>query len=158
MPGYHTGPAGYLGYLLGARHSHLDNAGYNIDQKNLASGIEPTAKDLVDQLVREEGWRQVLASLVVCFFSRGLYTPDAIVESLATLGIDLDKAELRDIGADILRRKNRFKLREGFDPSALPIPNRILETASPSGPISDALLREALRQFSEQISGSGRTR
>lgn len=158
MPGYHTGPAGYLGYLLGARHSHLDNAGYSIDQKNLASGIEPTAKDLVDQLVREEGWRQVLASLVVCFFSRGLYTPDAIVESLATLGIDLDEAELRDIGADILRRKNRFKLREGFDPSALPIPNRILETASPSGTISDALLREALRQFSEQISGSGRTR
>ena len=27
MPGYHTGPGGYLGYLTGGRHSHLDSAG-----------------------------------------------------------------------------------------------------------------------------------
>jgi len=26
MPGYHTGPAAHLGYLLGARHGHLCNA------------------------------------------------------------------------------------------------------------------------------------
>ena len=33
MAGYHTGPACYVGYLAGARHSHLDNAGYALDQK-----------------------------------------------------------------------------------------------------------------------------
>lgn len=153
MPGYHTGPAGYLGYLLGARHSHLDNAGYSIDQKNLASGIEPSAQDLVNQLVREEGWRQVLSSLVVCFFSRSLYTPEAIVESLATLGIDVNEATLQGLGADILHRKNQFKLREGFDPVAQPIPKRILKTISPSGAISEEFLREALKKFGERIAG-----
>jgi len=149
MPGYHTGPAGYLGYLLGARHSHLDNAGYSIDQKNLASGIQPTAEELVEQLVGEESWRQVLSSLVVCFFSRGLYTPEAIVEALATVGFELDESRLREIGADVLRRKYQFKRREGFDLLSEPIPRRILQTESPIGMISEEMLRTALRAFDD---------
>jgi aldehyde:ferredoxin oxidoreductase len=39
MPGYHTGPAAHLGVLIGARHSHLDNAGYSLDQKVLAKNL-----------------------------------------------------------------------------------------------------------------------
>ena len=35
MPGYHTGPAARIGFFIGARHSHLDNAGYSVDQKQL---------------------------------------------------------------------------------------------------------------------------
>jgi aldehyde:ferredoxin oxidoreductase len=35
MAGYHTGPAAHIGLLIGARHSHLDNGGYSIDQKIL---------------------------------------------------------------------------------------------------------------------------
>jgi aldehyde:ferredoxin oxidoreductase len=38
MPGYHTGPGCHLGYLTGARHSHLDSAGYSLDQKAAAKG------------------------------------------------------------------------------------------------------------------------
>ncbi|MCX6092608.1 MAG: aldehyde:ferredoxin oxidoreductase, partial [Candidatus Bipolaricaulota bacterium] len=66
MAGYHTGPAGYLGFLAGARHSHLDNAGYSIDQKRLAAGLPATDDGIVDEIVTEEAWRQVLSSLVVC--------------------------------------------------------------------------------------------
>ena len=153
MPGYHTGPAGYLGFLVGARHSHLDNAGYSIDQKNLAEGKEPTAEGLINQLLQEERWRQVLASLVVCFFARGLYTPEAISEALATVGFEIDEGELRDIGTDVLHRKNRFKQREGFDPLARSIPHRILETPSPLGAISEDMLRSALRIFAEGLPG-----
>ncbi len=39
IPGYHTGPAAHLGFLLGARHSHLDNAGYSVDQKEMLAGL-----------------------------------------------------------------------------------------------------------------------
>ena len=38
MPGYHTGAGGHLGYLTGARHSHLDSGGYSLDQKAAAKG------------------------------------------------------------------------------------------------------------------------
>ncbi len=152
MPGYHTGPAGYLGFLLGARHSHLDNAGYSIDQKNLSHGIEPTADDLVDRILEEERWRQVLSSLVVCFFARGLYTPNAVLEALATVQQNLDEERLIEIGTETLLRKYRFKVREGFDPTGLSLPDRIFETPSPSGTISRDLLQQALAQFHDRMS------
>jgi aldehyde:ferredoxin oxidoreductase len=153
MPGYHTGPAGYLGYLIGARHSHLDNAGYSIDQKHLAAGTMPTAAELVEQILAEERWRQVLSSLVVCFFARGLYTPSAVAQALAALGLDWDEPALRDLGADTLRRKHAFKLREGYDPLAHALPRRALETPSPSGTISETLVHDALLAFDEQLRG-----
>jgi len=77
MPGYHTGPAAHLTYLTGARHSHLDSAGYNFDQEGLKKGL-PSIKELATNLFLEESWRQILSSLVVCFFSRGLYTPQLV--------------------------------------------------------------------------------
>jgi len=41
MPGYHTGPACHLTCLTGARHRHLDSAGYSLDQKAGARGGDP---------------------------------------------------------------------------------------------------------------------
>lgn len=69
------------------------------------------------------------------------------------IGIDINETKLQDLGADILQRKNHFKLREGFDPVAQPIPKRILETISPSEVIPEEFLREALKKFGERIAG-----
>ena len=79
MPGYHTGPACYLGYLTGARHSHLDSAGYSLDQKAAQKGevLDPVVT--AGKLLSEERWRQVLSSLVVCMFARGIYTEEAVL-------------------------------------------------------------------------------
>lgn len=66
MPGYHTGPAAYIGYICGARHSHLDNAEYSIDQKP-AEKFPQTSEKIADQLYEEETYRQILSSLVGCF-------------------------------------------------------------------------------------------
>jgi len=151
MAGYHTGPAGYLGFLVGARHSHLDNAGYAIDQKRLAVGATPTAEGLIDEIVAEEEWRQVLSSLVVCFFARGLYTPDVIGAALACAGIDANEDRLRHIGADTLARKWAFKRHCGFDPASLRLPERIFETPSPSGTIARNAIETCLRQFAERL-------
>ena len=48
-PLHDTGPAAHLGFLLGARHSHLDNAGYSVDQKEMLKG-NVTPERLVDML------------------------------------------------------------------------------------------------------------
>ncbi|MHA2327919.1 MAG: aldehyde ferredoxin oxidoreductase N-terminal domain-containing protein, partial [Candidatus Hodarchaeales archaeon] len=53
--GYSTGPYSMIGHLIGGRHSHLDNAGYSIDQKTFSKPIEP-AKDILS-LIKEEEWR-----------------------------------------------------------------------------------------------------
>jgi len=81
MPGCHTGPAAHLTFLTGARHSHLDSTGYSVDEDNAKTGVRLTPSGIAKALFREESWRQVLPSLVVCFFARGIYKPDIVLES-----------------------------------------------------------------------------
>lgn len=151
MPGYHTGPGCHLGYLTGARHSHLDSAGYGIDQKAALKGEALTAEGIATSLLEEERWRQVLTSLVICLFARGIYTPEVVQKALALVGFDRSVDDLHAFGADTLHRKYAFKLREGFDPMTMRIPKRIMETPSPAGPFDEELLRKVIALYNAQV-------
>lgn len=151
MPGYHTGPGCHLGYLTGARHSHLDSAGYSIDQKAAQKGETLDPQQTADKLLAEERWRQVLTSLVTCLFARGMYTEDVILKALATTGIQRSAEDLAKLGTETLHLKNEFKWREGFDFAQLPIPGRILKTLSPLGQVDEGFLRKAIARFAEQV-------
>lgn len=151
MPGYHTGPGCHLGYLTGARHSHLDSAGYSIDQKAIAKNESLTAEGIASALLEEERWRQVLTSLVICLFARGIYTPDVVQKSLALVGFERSAAEITAFGADTLHRKFAFKLREGYDPATMRIPRRIMETPSPAGKFDEELLRKAIAYYAANV-------
>jgi aldehyde:ferredoxin oxidoreductase len=153
MPGYHTGPAGHLGYLTGARHSHLDAAGYSIDQAAAKKGQTLTPEGVVSALVTEERWRQVLGSLVVCFFARGLYTEDTVLKALAVAGFNWSADDLKRLGQETLAGKNDFKVRQGFDLPNIPIPHRIYETLSPMGMIDEGFMRQALQKFADEVKG-----
>jgi aldehyde:ferredoxin oxidoreductase len=143
MPGYHTGPAAHVGCLMGARHSHLDNAGYSVDQKVLVKEkLSPEA--LGDVLLEEESWRQILSSIVICFFAREIYDVDTVLGCLKAAGFDLDESRLLKTGRDIHREKFKFKMREGFDFDELRIPERILKTKAPAPGLSEEYIRAAL--------------
>ena len=150
MPGYHTGPAGYLGFITGARHSHLDSAGYSYDQKNIGKKME--AKEIAEYCFNEESWRQILSSLVICFFARGIYKPKIVSEALKISGYNFSEEDLNKIGEEILRKKYQFKIREGFDINKLYIPKRIFETPSPHGLINEEILNEAINLYMKKIS------
>ncbi len=149
MPGYHTGPA-YVGYLIGARHSHLDNGGYALGQK--ASEKQLTPKQLVEKLVTEEVWRQIMSSLVICFFARGIYKPEMVVDTLRTVGYDLTPEDLNKIGKEILKKKHEFKIREGFniDREVKEIPQRIFETPAPV-PFDINFIKESVETFKNKL-------
>ncbi len=146
MPGYHTGPVSHVGYLTGSRHSHLDAAGYSIDQAALKDKL-PDPKIAASKLLKEEAWRQVLSSLVVCFFARGIYDKETVAKALTTAGHKIAPEALDGIGLEILREKNRFKEREGFRANELRIPKRVFETESPLGKIDEKYLRESVEEF-----------
>lgn len=151
MAGYHTGPAGYAGFYTGARHSHLDSAGYSIDQKAVGKTQELTPQNIADKLLKEEAWRQILSSLVVCFFARGVYTPDIVTKALKTVALDFNEKQLVKTGEKILKEKYKFKLREGFNFNQLKIPARILETESPHKKIQKETIEEAIKHYAEKI-------
>lgn len=149
MPGYHTGPAAHLTFLTGARHSHLDSAGYSMDEDNAKTGIRMTPRQIAEALFKEESWRQVLSSLVVCFFARGVYKPDIVLECLKTMGFSpgITLEDLGRIGVETLKSKNAFKAREGFSHRDLRIPRRIIETETPLGSLEEEFIREGIEEF-----------
>ena len=151
MPGYHTGPATHVGHLVGARHSHLDNAGYSVDQKILVEK-DLTPEELGDTLVQEESWRQVLSSLVVCFFAREIFDRDIVLACLRSAGINLDTGTLDEMGRTIHREKFRFKEREGFSFDALRIPQRIFEIKSPVPCLSEEYVRATIAHVKKVLS------
>jgi len=154
MPGYHTGPGAHLGALIGARHSHLDNGGYGVDQKTLVNRkMKP--EELIDTLLEEERWRQVLSSLVVCFFARGIYSPELVTRLLGVAGFDLSPDDLQRIGREIHNEKYRFKTREGFSLDTVRIPQRIFETPSPISWMDERYIKEALKYAQKEIKGTG---
>lgn len=150
MPGYHTGPGCHLGWLIGARHSHLDNAGYSLDQKLLSKGL-PTPEEYIDSLMKEEAWRQVLTSLVICLFARGIYKPDIVAEALNAIGYEYKVDDILNIGWKIYKNKYKLKLELGFDPLKLRIPRRVLEVPTPHGGISEEYMKRAITYFSQKI-------
>lgn len=151
MPGYHTGLAAHVTYLTGSRHSHLDSAGYSLDEKSVKACEEQTPNEVAKTLFKEETWRQILSSLVVCFFARGIYTPNIVIESLeaigASLGFKLTEENLNKIGAEILKNKYTFKTREGFNYKNIRIPKRIIETPTPLGVLNEEKIKEAINTF-----------
>jgi aldehyde:ferredoxin oxidoreductase len=151
MPGYHTGPACHLGYLTGARHSHLDSAGYSLDQKAAVKGQLPAPDEVAESLLTEERWRQVLTSLTICLFARGIYTPEVAQNALASVGFDWDAERLEQIGRETLRRKHAFKAREGFELAQLRLPRRIFETPAPAGSFDEEFMRQVMARFAEKL-------
>ncbi len=151
MPGYHTGPGCHAGYLTGARHSHLDSAGYGMDQKIGGVGDALTPETVADKLLTEERWRQVLTSLVICLFARGIYTPEMVQRTLATVGLDWSVEDLERLGLETLQLKHNFKTREGFELSQLRLPRRIFETPAPAGKFDEDFMTQTIAHYAENL-------
>jgi aldehyde:ferredoxin oxidoreductase len=151
MPGYHTGPGSHLGYLTGARHSHLDSAGYSLDQKAARSGEPLTPQGVAESLLAEERWRQVLTSLPICLFARGIYTPEVVLKALSTLGIEWTSADLERLGRETLFNKQAYKIREGFTFEQLRLPRRIFETPAPAGTFDEAFMRQTIEHYANNL-------
>jgi aldehyde:ferredoxin oxidoreductase len=72
-----------VGQLVKFRYSQLDNAGYSVDQKAAKKPMDP--KKRVDELIKEDGSREIFNSLVGCLFAMGVYTEDNIVSTLSSV-------------------------------------------------------------------------
>jgi aldehyde:ferredoxin oxidoreductase len=151
MPGYHTGPGCHIGYATGARHSHLDSAGYSLDQKSLTANEPLTPQGIAEDLLKEERWRQVLTSLPICLFARGLYTPEMVLQALDTIGIQWTQADMDRLGTETLRLKHAYKQREGFAFADLRLPQRIFDTPAPTGTFDEAFMRQAISHYAQNL-------
>lgn len=155
IPGYHTGVGNLVGLTVGVRHSHLDNGGYSVDQKAFKNNLSD--EEIVDMLIFEDDIRGVLTSLTICLFARAIYTYDAIIEALATIGIERSEEELIELGRDIFMKKYELKRKFGFDLDDVTFPSRFFETASTNGMIDEARVQNVLSMYKKRRWGTDRT-
>ena len=142
-PGYMTGLHAFLGYGTGVRHSHLDSAGYSIDQKKINSNKSDS--DWTKEMYKESVWRMALNSLVICLFARNIYTPAVVSEGLGLLGLNnCDEASVNQAARLIHALKIRQKMNFGFRFSDLYLPARLEKAVTTCGHVT----RE---QFDEQV-------
>jgi len=143
--GYATGYGFVVGTLVGARHSHLSNKGYSIDQKSVKSN--PSLEQIVEKIADEEDWLYMYYSLIGCYFARGVYDEETIVRALDLIGLPKTAKELRHLGNETFQRLYRFKVREGFNLAKEQIPRRMTETETPYGKLEPSRLREMVQHY-----------
>lgn len=150
MTGYHTGYGAILGQALGARHSHLCNAGYSIDQ----SMKEFNADKFVDDIYAEEKERCMLNSLCICLFARKVYDRETILSALHSIGMDFSDDDLTRIGQEILDSKMRIKAAMGFKFEDLRFPKRFFETQSYWGRLDEETACKLRDMYAEKVLSS----
>jgi aldehyde:ferredoxin oxidoreductase len=148
MAGYHTGHAHIIGQTIGARHSHLDNAGYSVDQKNLD---QDDPEKMVKELVEEEKWRNVLTSLCICLFAREIYDPGTVVSALKSVGINIDPEALIELGEEIYLLKHRLRIKLGYDSKNLRFPKRFFETRSLVGDLNEDTIKKMMEIYNREM-------
>lgn len=143
ISGYWTGYAQVVGHLLGARHSHLDNAGYGIDQK-----LEPyTDEAIIDRIIADEAERIVQTSIAICLFARGVYDLETVSQALSSIGIQRSTDELRAMGQRVYWERIRLRERLGFQARAEDLPERFFETPTPRGQLDRARVARLLELY-----------
>lgn len=150
MPGYHTGYGSVAGVVVSARHSHLCNAGYSIDQ-SLQPGepIEPAV--VAKKLFAEELERCMLNSLVICLFARKVYDRDTVKQCFAAVGRELSDDELSEAARRIYATKVRIKRALGYDNKQVKIPKRFFETPASYGKLDEGIAQEIIDEFNKLV-------
>ena len=146
MPGYHTGYGALVGAAVGARHSHLCNGGYSIDQ-NMKEFNED---EYVEKLFTEEYERCMTNSLIMCLFARKIYDRQTILDALNSIGWTLTNDDLTAIGKRIYCTKLQIKNALGFQQKSVKLPRRFFETPSMNGKLDEETAYRMIRKYTEK--------
>lgn len=147
MAGYHTGYGSLVGAAVGARHSHLCNGGYSLDQAH----EEFDAGKMVEHLEKEEIERCMLNSLGMCLFARKIYDRKTVLAALAAIGREMTDEELSEIALRNYKAKLRIKKALKFDFEKIKLPKRYFETPSLNGKLDEATAYAMIKAYSERV-------
>jgi len=149
MPGYHTGYGSLVGTAVAARHSHLCNGGYSIDQGMKEDTVD--TDDFVESLLNEEVERCMLNSLVMCLFARKIYDRETVLKALGSIGKKMSNEELTETARRIYATKLRIKKALGFDLNSVKLPKRFFETPSMHGVLDEATAYEIMKKYRARL-------
>ena len=151
MAGYHTGYGSLTGAAVGARHSHLCNAGYSFDDKQKEGEVD--TEKLADSLFNEEIERCILNSFIICLFSRKVYDRETVIKALNSIGYEINDDEFVNIGKRVYKTKQRIKKALGYDNRMVKLPKRFFETKSMKGNLKEEVAMDIINKFNDKVDG-----
>jgi aldehyde:ferredoxin oxidoreductase len=148
-PGYMTGRDFIVGFSMSPRNSHLSNAGYSVDQKALAKPTTP--EEEVQEMVNEANWRNILNSLTICLFARGIFTKEIVLRCFAALGKEWTAEQFDELGKKIHRLKFEVKQQLGWKLENIRVPERLYQVVTARGIVKKDEVEQMLREYWEII-------
>jgi aldehyde:ferredoxin oxidoreductase len=153
MAGYATGEVFLASQALGFRHSHLDAGGYAYDQKEQGRD----AAQAVTFLVRDERARVLLTSMVACLFAREVYKEDVLADCLQAVGYGSLAQHLDAVARRVQETRWQIRMKTGFDPESVTIPDRFRQVVNWRGPVDADYLDSLQKAYAQRIREMGKT-
>ena len=159
MGGYATGEVFFVSQALGLRHSHLDAGGYSFDQKEKGKDVAKA----VEFLVQDEKARVFLTSMVSCLFAREVYKEAVLADCLNAVGYRNLAENLDSVAQRVQKMRWQMRMKTGFDPGSVKIPERFKQVVTWKGPLDTNYLDSLQKSYAQRISemakleGSGST-
>jgi aldehyde:ferredoxin oxidoreductase len=147
MAGYATGEVFFVSEALGLRHSHLDAGGYSYDQKQKGKDVAHA----VEFLVQDEKARVFLTSMVSCLFAREEYKESVLAECLNAVGYQNLAENLDSVSQRIQKMRWQIRLKTGFEPESVKIPERFMQVVTWKGPMDTNYLDSLRKAYAQRI-------
>jgi aldehyde:ferredoxin oxidoreductase len=147
MGGYATGEVFFVSQALGLRHSHLDAGGYSYDQKQKGKDVAQA----VEFLVQDEKARVFLTSMVSCLFAREVYKEAVLADCLNAVGYSNLAENMDSVARWIQKKRWEVRLKTGFDPASVKIPDRFKHVVTWKGPMDTNYLDSLQKTYAQRI-------
>jgi len=147
MGGYATGEVFFVSQALGLRHSHLDAGGYSYDQKQKGKDLAQAVEFLVD----DEKARVLLTSMVSCLFAREVYKEAVLADCLNAVGYRDLAQGMDSVARRIQKMRWESRLKTGFDPASVKIPERFKQVVTWKGPLDTNYLDALQKAYTQRI-------
>jgi aldehyde:ferredoxin oxidoreductase len=147
MGGYATGEVFFISQALGLRHSHLDAGGYAYDQKQKGKDADKA----VDFLVEDEKARVFLTSMVACLFTREVYKEAVLADCLNAVGYRDLAGNVDAVARGIQNMRWQIRVKTGFDPGSVKIPERFRQVVTWQGPLDTNYLGSLQKTYTQRI-------
>jgi aldehyde:ferredoxin oxidoreductase len=147
MGGYATGEVFFISQALGLRHSHLDAGGYSYDQKQKGKDVAQA----VDFLVQDEKARVFLTSMVSCLFAREVYKETVMADCLNAVGYRNLAENVDSVAQRVQRMRWQMRMKTGFDPGSVKIPERFKQVVTWKGPMDTNYLDSLQKTYTKRI-------
>jgi aldehyde:ferredoxin oxidoreductase len=147
MGGYATGEVFFISQALGLRHSHLDAGGYSYDQKQKGKDVAQA----VEFLIQDEKARVFLTSMVSCLFAREVYKEAVLADCLSAVGYRNLAENLDSVAQRVQKMRWQSRIKTGFDPASVKIPQRFKQVVTWRGPMDTNYLDSLQKTYAQRI-------